>query len=273
MSQEQPEHISEQLAFETEGMPAQEPLFNPEQRRAFGSVPTLLGKNMEIPAFHRLDANALARVEPAIIKRGLLGQEGRHAVDGIVLSPEEYEVVVRNPRSFQASIQAKTIAANKNLQNEARAKEKEIKSPKHAFEQKTDRHETVLASLTSERDMLTELLEWQKVPGYARTSQIDIVSLAGQAWNMTFRGMLHTLKDQHELTADQHIDLVNAMAYKLFRGPQNERMSYWGDMLRVARSYNQAKISLFNNRHRKITRYGGRLASQLDQHHDQHGIS
>lgn len=264
-----------QPALDAEGMPSapdNSARFDPSQRRAFGSVPGLIGKNMDIPPFERLNGEALRRVEPDTIEIGLLGREGGYAVDGIVLNAEEYTTIVRSPRGFQRAIQAKTVAANRHA-NETRATEKAIKSPLHAFDGKSPQHVTYIESLVEERAMLEELLEWQRTPGFARTSQIDIVALAGRAWNLTFRGMLDTLKDQYDLTNEQHIDMTNAMAYRLFKGPQRERIGYWGDMLRVAHHYNRAKTILFTNRQHKIARRSGELVVQLDDLYEKHGIS
>ncbi len=264
-----------QLPLEAEGMPTppENPaLFDPAQRRAFGSVPGLIGRNMTILPFERLNGEALQRVDPGAIESGLLGREGGYAVDGVVLNAEEYTTVVRNPRSFQSAVQARTVAVNRGA-NEIRAEEKALKSPQHAFEGKAPKHAAYIESLVEERAMLEELLEWQRTPGYARTTEIDIVSLANQAWNLTFRGMLSTLKDQYGLTNEQHIDMTNAMAYKLFAGPQNDRMAYWGGMLRVAQHYNRVKTILFVNRQHKIARHSGELAVQLGDLYAKHGIS
>lgn len=268
-------HPDSQLALEAEGMPVPQESatrFDPSQRRAFGSVPGLLGKNMDIPAFERLNGEAVARVEPEVMLSGLLGREGGYAVDSVVLNAEEYTTVVRNPDSFRSAIQGRTVAANRST-GTLLAQEREIKSGKHAFESKADKHATYIDSLVGERAVLEELLEWQRVPGFSRTSQVDIVALAGRAWNITFRGMLDTLKDQYDLTPEQHIDLTNAMAYKLMRGPQRERIGYWGDMLQAALRYNRAKTILFTNRQHRIARQTGELAVQLSDLYEKHGIS
>lgn len=264
-----------QLPLEAEGMPqpAEDAArFNPDQRRAFGSVPGLIGKDLDIPAFERLDSDAVQKVEPAAIKWGLLGREGGYAVDGIVLNPEEYTLVVRSPRSFQRAVQAKTVAANRSV-NELRAKEKELRSGQHAFDGKSGKQAIYIDGLVKERAMLETLLERQRVPGFAHTSQVDIVALASQAWNLTFRGMLDTLKSQYDLNPEQHANLTNAMAYKLFRGPQRDKVAYWGEMLTVARDYNRAKTLLFVNRQHKIARQTGELAVQLSDLYQKHGIS
>lgn len=262
----------EQLALQAEGMPeAVELRFDPAQRRAFGSVPGLLGKNLTIPSFEHLDQTALDRVTPEGLRKGLLGPQNRNAVDGIVLSPDEYTVIVRSPASFQAAIQAKTAAAGKST-NEIRAAEKEMKSAKDSFEQKWRRQHEVIKGLEVEKETLQTLLEWQRVPGFSRTSEVDIVALTNQAWNGTISNMLKTYAIQHELSVKEQHDMVNALAFKLFRGPQTDRVAHWGETLEFARSYTGAKLSLFRQRQQKVVRFGKKLSTELNDFYKQHGI-
>lgn len=266
--------ISEQLPLEAEGMP--EPtedtaIMHPSQRRAFGSVPGLLGKRLDIPPFERLDGEALERVEPVALRANLFDQEGRNAVDGIVLSSEQYTAIVRSPESFQSSIQAKTAAASRAV-NPVRAVEKELKSGRDAFRQKWHKQRDVIAGLDHERQVLRTLREWQQVPGFSRTSEIDIVALANEALHGTIANMLRAYKDQHELSPKEHHDMVNALYYRLFRGPQSERVENWGKTLEVADNYTTAVLYLFKGRQNRINRFGARLSQDLDDFYAKHGI-
>ena len=266
-----------QLLIEAEGMPevpAPEaaPRFEMNRRRAFGSVPGLIGKELDIPEADKIPELAKQNVQPQVIRAGLLGPQGRHSVNGIVLNPAEYQLVVRSPKSFLNSVQATTLKANQNIPNDVRLQEKELKSGKLALEAKAASHEVYLTTLAQEKDILSELLKWQRTPGFAHSTQIDIVSYANQAWNLTFRGMLQTLKHQHHLTAAEHIDMTNAMAHRLFRGPQRQRMEYWGGMLEVALEYTRAKNSLFTHRLHKVATQSGKLALNLEALYDEHGL-
>lgn len=273
MSVTSPNFDPMQPSFEVEGMPTPPAeRFNPAQRRAFGSVPGLLGRGMDIPPFERLDATALDRVSPEGLRQGLLGPEGRNAVDGIVLNAEEYTAIVRSPRSFQSSVQAKTVAANREV-NPVRGEEKELKSGVESFRNKWRRQNAVLKGLHQEREAVDILLEWQKVPGYSRTSQIDIVSLASQAYHGTIANMLRAYKDQHQLNPKEYADMQQALAYRLFKGPQTDKIANWGGVLQVAHSYTNAKISLFQTRQRRVERTGTRLAQDLKKFYTDNGIT
>ncbi len=267
-----------QMPLEIDGMPeAAGQRFDPAQRRAFGSVPTLLGAKLEVPKFEHLDGRALQRVTPENLRSGLglvsdnSKPHHRYSVDGLVLGADEYTAIVRSPGAFANAVQAKTIAAGK-ASNDVRLQEKEIKSGYESFRQKWDRQNKVLSGLGTERATLRTLLEWQRVPGYSRSSEVDIVVLASQALNGTFRGMLKTLKDSHQLPADDLVDMDNALAYRLFRGPQKERVKNWGGMLLVADNYVGAKINLFSSRQHEVERRGLQLRNQLHDFNEKHDI-
>lgn len=256
-----------------EGMPeAPASRFDPEQLRAFGSIPGLLGRDLDIPLISRLDALALQRIQPGAIRSGLYGRDGTNTVNNLVISAEEYGAIVRNPKSFQNAVQAKTTAANR-LTGDVRSREKELRSVPGAFQSKLDKYEKVFAGLASERGTLNKLAEWQHTPGYRRTSEADIRSLAGSAWNGSFRHILEVLRDKYGLSAEEHVNNVNAMAYKLFRGPQRERIAYWGGMLDLALSYNRNRTILFRLSSQKIVQANERLGVRLEEFYDQSGIS
>lgn len=272
------DQLPEQPPFEGMPEPPSEPRFNPEQRRAFGSVPGLLGSKLEIPDFERLDTTALQRVSPLGLREGLglIANPGRprnlrHQVDGLVLSAAEYSAIVRSPSSFVAAVQAKTIAAG-NASNDVRLQEKELKSGYHSFRQKWTRQNKVLQGLQAERSTLKTLLEWQATPGYARSKEVNIVVLAGQAMNGTFHSMLKTLKEHHQLSPEEHIDMVDALSYRLYRGPQSERVANWGQTLLVADNYLSAKINLFGNRQHEVEERGFQLKNLLHEFNERHGI-
>jgi hypothetical protein len=265
------EPIPGQLAFESEIVTG-EPRFNPEQLRAFGSVPGLIGKNLDIPEFHRLDALALRRVEPKALEQGLFGVSGRNAVDGLALNPEEFTVIVRNAESFQDAIRAKTVSANQ-LTGNIRGQEKEFRSVQSALRQKAIKHEGVLKGLANENERLSKLANWQHTPGYWKTSEADLRILASDAWNGSFGNILRVLKDQHQLTTEEHHALTNAMAYRLFRGPQRERVGYWGNALKVGLHYNRARTLLFEHRKRVIEQAGERIDLGLGDLYNDNDIS
>lgn len=255
-----------------EDFPEIEERFNPKQRRAFGSIPGLIGKELDIPPFHRLEPLALERVQAKTLEQGLFGVSGGNAVNGLVLSAEEYEAIVRHAPSFQSSIQAKIQAANRTT-GDIRAKEKELRGVQSSLQNKTHRHNTVLQGLAGEELRLTKLAEWQRAPGYQKTNETEMRVLASDAWNGSFRHILQVLTDQHDLTPDEHNHMSNAMAHRLFRGPQRDRMEYWGQLLGVNLKYNRARRLLFENRARIIELETECTETKLTNFYKLHGIS
>ena len=248
------------------------PRFDPNQRRAFGSVPGLLGKNIDVPPFHRLDELALRRIEPTTLRRGLYGVQGNNAVKGLALNTQQYEVIVRNHKSFSAAIRNKTLAAQATA-NDIRAREAELRSVAAALDNKAKRHETVLAGLSAERETLAKLADWQKTPGYWRTREVELRVLATSAWEGSFTNILKVVRDQHELSPEEYIDMANALAYRLTKGPQDERMKSWGGMLGLALDYNKSVGALFNTSAHQITSDHAKIETKLDEFYEQYAIS
>lgn len=254
------------------GMPeGSQQRFDPDQRRAFGSVMGLLGENLDIPEFERLDSRAVLRVEPTVLRQGLYGQEGINTVNGLVLSAEEYTAIIRNGASFQRAIHAKTTSANR-LTASVRADEKLLRSQKGAMDSKLSRHNLILGGLAGERVTLSKLSDWQKKPGYSRAKEIDMRTMASSAWNGSFSHVLDVLRDKHGLSDKEHADMRDAMSYKLFRGGQRDRVGYWGEMLDVALEYNKRREILFGLSATRIIRESGRIAVELREYYDKHGL-
>jgi hypothetical protein len=251
--------------------PEQAPRFVAEQKRAFGSVPTLLGKEIDVPPFHRLSELALQRTEPETLRRGLYGAEGNNAVNGLVLNTKQYEVIIRSPRAFNAAVRNKTLAANMST-NDLRKREKELRSVRGSLENKSQRHEGVLTGLDGERQTLAKLSEWQRVPGFWRTREADLRILATSAWQGSFMNIIGVLRDQYELTPEEYIDMTNALAYKLTRGPQSERMAHWGGMLGVSLEYNKSVTALFSTSLHRIASDTAQLEKKLDEFYQQSGL-
>jgi hypothetical protein len=227
------------------------PRFDPSQHRAFGSVPGLIGKDLDVPRFEQLSPWAWEHTDADIVAQGLYRDTARFSVDGIVLSPELYEQVIRNQSAFLASIGGKTLVANR-LSNPERAKEKFDKSQIASLESKQARHETIITQLAADEERLATLQEWKRTPGYWKTSEGQMRLMATTAWDQTFIGMLRTLKDNYDLSNEQFIDMQHALAYRLFKGPQTERIEQWGNYLQLGREYTHNCKTLFQQSDSRI---------------------
>jgi hypothetical protein len=266
-----PGEAEEFLPLENLEIPLQPARFDPNQHRAFGSVPTLLGNEIEVPPFNRLDNLAWQLTAPSAIKSGLYGRSGGNAVNGLVLSPEQYTAIIRNSDAFKASIQAKTQAANRQT-NDVRAQEKELLSVSGALKSKARRHERVLRGLNSEAQNLDTLKQWQRTPGYWRTTEVEMRTRASAAWHDTFYRTLRTLKEHHDLSPEQLVDMSNALAFRLTRGSQTDRMRNWGEMLSGGAEYNRDVTLLFAHSARLIEIDRDRLETKLTAFYEEHGL-
>lgn len=263
----------EQLPLDVAEAPVSEQRFDPDQYRAFGSVPTMLGKLVDVPPFERLDSLAWQRTEPAVLARGLFGVEGNTAVNGLALGADHYKAIVRNHDAFQASIRNTTLAANRQT-GEARAREKDLRSVLGALRSKQERHEKILSGLETQREVLTTLSDMQRTPGYHRhLTETDVRLLATTAWDQSFLGMLRVLKDQHDLTNNDFVEMSQAMSYRLLRGSQKDRIHNWGDMLALGTRYNRAVGTMFTHSLHEVTRGHESLEGQLEAFYEQNGLT
>ena len=264
----------EQLPLEIEAEASvAEPRFNPDQYRAFGSVPTMLGKRIEVPPFERLDGLAWQRTEPAALAQGLFGVEGNTAVNGLALGSDFYKAIVRNHDAFQASIRNTTQAANRQT-GDVRAREKELRSVAAALRSKQERHEKILSGIAAQQEGLEKLIDMQKTPGYhRRLTEVDVRMLAATAWDQSFMGMLRVLKDQHDLTNNDLIEMSQALSYRLLRGPQKDRVQNWGSMLALGSRYNRNVATMFGHSLRTITRGQEELEQRLGEFYEANNIT
>jgi hypothetical protein len=246
------------------------PRFDPDQHRAFGSIPGLIGKEVEVPPFHRLDGKALERVRSTDIREGLYGVSGNYAVNGLVLGAEEYTAIVRHAPSFQKAIQARITAANRPT-NDIRTREKELRGVQAALRSKTERHQKVLSGLDGEHENLSTLKEWQHTPGFWRASETDIRVMASSAWE-SFHHMTHVLADHYDLSSNERVDVDQALAYRLLRGGQRERIGYWGEMLELGIDYNRSRHLLFEHSARIVEAETERTEIKLMNFYNLYGI-
>ncbi|MES2876660.1 MAG: hypothetical protein V4678_04285 [Patescibacteria group bacterium] len=246
-----PGQPGEELPIEIQDEQETVPRFDPDQHRAFGSAPALLGKDFDVPQFERLSPEAWQRTESTTLRAGLYRPSGKYEVNGLALSPEYHEAIIRNQKAFVASTGAKTVAANR-LSHPERQQEKFDKSQTEPLMSKHARHQVIIDDLRTQQDNLETLLGWQRTPGFWRTDEVDLRLRATQAWQQTFLGMLRTLKDNYELTTNQELDMQQAAAYRLFRGPQSERVKQWGDYLNLGNDYTKGVRLLFEQSDRKI---------------------
>ncbi len=249
------------------------PAIDFDQFRAFGSVPRMLGSQIDVPLESSIDQLALRRVTPTVMSEALFGASGGTAVKGLALGTEFHEAIVRNHDSFLASVSGKTNNANR-LTPDPRAQEKQFRSQLGSLNSKHERHDKIIGTLESRQEVLTTLLDMQRTPGYhKRVSDVDVRMMATTAWTEVFGGMLTVLKDQRGLSNDEMIDMQQAMAFRLLGGPQSDRIANWGGMLRLGARYTGAVTSMFKYSLGQIEKNQTHLESDLETFYRENDIS
>lgn len=248
----------EKLPFEVEEVerPAH---FDPKQHRAFGSLPRLIGGELTIPRFDQLDSRAWELTDAATMRQGLYGERGAYTVNNLAVSPEYYEQIIRNQEAFLSSIGAKALAANRMVHPE-RLKEKYDKSQVEPLRTKLERHKTIMNSLDTQQENVDTLLEWQRQPGYWRTNETELRVLGTSVWDQTLLAMLATLRDNYNLSVNDHINMQQALSYRLFRGSQSDRIKQWGQQLSLGHDYTRSLRLQFQQSRSKIEKQLDKLS-------------
>jgi len=238
--------------------------FEPDNFRAFGSVPKMLRDDSRTIRFEDIDTTAWELSAPKAIENGLFGVEGGYSVNGLVLGAEYYEAIIRSHAAFQTSVRGKTASASRQS-NDQRKTEKELHSVEAALASKDGRHNMVLATLARQREVLSILMDMHRTPGYhRRVSDVDVREMATTAREGVFGGMLRALGDQHEISANELVEVERALDYRLLQGGSRERMQEWGTLLEVGNRYTKNLESLFTISAHKIERARLRVGEELD---------
>jgi|GEM_PF-2523161 len=249
------------------------PAFDFDQFRAFGSVPRMLGSQVDVPRESSLDQRALMRVRPDILAQGLFGVSGKTAYNGLALGSDFYEAIVRSQGAFLTSVEGKTVSANA-LTPDTLAQERQLRSQLGSLSSKHDRHEKVIETLDHRKEVLATLIDMQRTPGYhRRVSDVDVRMMATTVWTEVFGGMLDVVKQQKDLSTDDMVRMRQAMAFRLLGGPQDERMANWGGMLRLGDRYTRSVSTMFNRSQGQIEKGQAKLEADLEKFYRDNGIT
>jgi len=214
----------------------------PEKRRAFGSIPNLLGRNLDI--YFRTDMG-YDRVNPQSLMGSLYG-EGEHTVSGIALTQCSTSAILRSPTSFARAIGAKTLASRG--QHTEGTEAAFLHSKNNALTSKQEQQSKVIRGLEKEIQDLSALMKLIKVPGYAHATEAELRILATSAWEISFNNIIAVAARQRGWGAAEKEQALNAMAAKLTQGGQRARVGYWHDITKVAGNYAVQRRALFVSR-------------------------
>ncbi len=259
-------------ALPLEGLEVPRAALEPERRRAFGSVPRLLGVNLELTL--QLTAADKAHATAENLQSALYGAEGQ-SVNGLVLNPAEYSAILIHATSFEERLGARAERAHAHS-NPIRRAEAKIDAPLHAYRDRgglLDKHIGVVAGLSTEVAKLAELAKYIRVPGYALTTEAKMRLLTTYAWEHSFDNLLRVAANQQHWTLRERHGATEAMAARLFSGPQTERVGYWGEITGLARTYASQKRALFTQRQHQVETRIMLLNQQRDAFDATHGIT
>jgi len=247
-----------------DGLDPSVPRFDPDQLRAFGSVPKMLRDDSQSIRFEDLSSTAWERSAPEAINDQLFGVEDRYSVNGLAFSAEYYEAIIRSQSAFEASIRGKTIKANRQS-NYQRRTEKELHSAEGALASKDARHTAILATLAQQREVLDKLMEMQRTPGFHRqTMDVDVRGMAATAREIVFDGMLRAVADNRGIPDDELSEVGTALDYRLLEGGSRVRMEEWGKMLQIGNHYTRSLQSLFIASEQKIERAQREISEEIE---------
>jgi hypothetical protein len=246
--------------------------FNAEQRRAFGSVPKLLGVELN-PAIELTEEDE-RRVDVSSLHKGLYTtwREGRRVVNGLGLNKKEYTAIPRSISHLETHVSAVAGAAHEGLSNEIRTAEVEQTSPIHVLERFQAEMPEVIKGLDAEKEQLARLRSYIRTPGFARTTQADLVVLANNVLQISFTNMLRVSAHNLDWSMKEKEAAAQAMQQRLFRGPQRSRVQYWGELSGLALQYTNHKRLLFIQRLHEVDSRLIKAKKEYDSFRDEVGI-
>lgn len=270
MAKGSPEPMPGSVPFE--GMENLAPIrFNVDQRRAFGSVPRLLGVHLELPL--QLTAADREHAQAEYLKISLYSDHGQ-AVNGLALNPEEFTTILINAETFEKRLGARAERAHR-YSNPVRRQEAKINSPLHAYADEKglrDKHEAAINGLQQEVASLAELRKYVRAPGFAMTTEGRIRELATIAWEGSFKNLLRVAGNQRAWTERDRFGAAQAVAESLFTGPQRSRVGYWQEMTELAGRYASQRRVLFTQRLSVINTRINLLNKQKESLYAEHGF-
>ena len=264
--------------------PAQAP-YDPERKRAFGSIPRILGVTVETVG-EEIDPRGDRLISPWYVNTTLYGARGGYSVSGLAVNEAEYELLVRWPKAFSEAIEAKTEGANQEGVNHIRYEEKRIKSVLEAYRSKLPLHEAALAGLVQDTDNLREAQKVAAAPGYSlvkpkqhedakpeRYTELDLQIMFTRIWEGDLPNLLKVVSQQHRWNEEEKALAETALKSQLFAGPQQERVRFWKEKMQMAYMYGMRRRALFAQRTHKVQTEIGKRERDLAKLYETHGIT
>ena len=231
-----------------DGMPVVEPSvqrFDPNRRRAFGSVPGLLREVTDYSAI--VESRDVPHLLPQYLEESLYGLPGQQVVDGLALNSIEYSSILIHKPTFVGRIAARAAAA-RTESNPIRQEEVVVSAPLHALERVHERHTRIVKNYSIEADRLQRMKEYARTPSYARTNETTLRILGTEILTGSFHNLLDVVALQRGWSDPEIKGARQLLARRLFEGPQRDRVGNWRVMLGGTIQYTDRKKALFTQR-------------------------
>lgn len=127
------------------------------------------------------------------------------------------------------------------------------RSVQHAFDNKKEAMEKHVAKLIDRRLDIKLLYREAKAPGYAHQTPERMKELISGAWQ-EFKIILDVMRIQRGWDDETSKRAEATLIHNLTQGAQNIRVGHWRTMLELSDNYLGARIALFKNRIRRVSR-------------------
>lgn len=229
-----------------DGMPPDpQPRFDPNRRRAFGSVPGLLGVEIDYSGMNPERDNP--HIDRQYLAASLYGMKGQYVVSGLALNEQEYAGILINAPTFSRRISARAATAH-TASAPTRQTEVSLTAPLHALEKQVDVQASFVSALSTEHEKIQKLLKYARQPGHAHIKEIDMRMLATEVFVGSFSNLLRVVGTQREWTEEERVGAEQALSQQLFTGSQRSRIGNWQTMLGITEQYTARKKTLFTQR-------------------------
>lgn len=175
-------------------------------------------------------------------------REAEFKVDNVPLNPYEYKLVARSPDYLGKSVVASVLHDN-DIDDERIASSQ--RGERHALTAKLETMTEHTAKLTERKDVIKQLIKEAKKPGFAHKTPEEMKTMLGAAWN-EFTNILDVVHVQRGWNDETRSTAEAALISYLTTGGQNQRVEHWHKMLGLSKLYLTTRISLFNNRIRRV---------------------
>ncbi len=242
--------------------------YEPARRRAFGSAPNLIQRDIDPTV--EVEPRHIAALQPANLRAALYGR-GAKVVDGVALNVHEYKAIVLNIPTYVEKAVAGTEKKHQ-LSNPIRAEEASLCARIGVLDRLDASHNTALEGLRSDWNLVHKVRGFARQPGYSRADELTMRALVTAAWNGPIANMLKVVGAQQKWSADDQRAVDEALLRSLLYAPHNARLGNWRNILSVTEEYIGEKGVVFNGRSTSINLRRTDLQNKLAAFYEKNGL-